>query len=72
MRIYLYGYLNGIRSRCKLEKECARNIKMQWLLHGMIPNFNRIADFRKDNPIALTNVFKLFKERFVLYFMDLL
>jgi transposase len=26
LKIYLYGYLNGLRSSRKLEKECARNI----------------------------------------------
>jgi transposase len=29
LKIYLYGYLNGIRSSRKLEKECFRNIEMQ-------------------------------------------
>ena len=72
VRIYFYGYLNGIRSRRKLEKECARNIEMRWLLHGMTPNYHSISDFRKDNSSALKKLFKLFKERFVLYFMDLL
>jgi transposase len=31
LKIYLYGYLGGIRSSRKLEKECLRNIEMQWL-----------------------------------------
>jgi transposase len=29
LKIYLYGYLNGLRSSRKLEKECFRNIEMQ-------------------------------------------
>ncbi|NMH23673.1 transposase, partial [Flavobacterium solisilvae] len=32
LKIYLYGYLNGIRSSRRLEKECLRNIELQWLL----------------------------------------
>ena len=60
VRIYLYGYLNGIRSSRKLAKECARNIEMRWLLKGMTPNYHSISDFRKDNPVALKNLFKLF------------
>ena len=60
LKIYLYGYLNGIRSSRKLEKECIRNIEMQWLLQDMRPNYHSIADFRKENPKALKQLFKLF------------
>lgn len=60
VRLYLYGYLNGLRSRRKLEKECLRNIELQWLLNSRTPNYHSIADFRKGNPIALKKLFKLF------------
>nr|WP_315197063.1 transposase [uncultured Flavobacterium sp.] len=60
LKIYLYGYLNGIRSSRKLEKECFRNLEMQWLLEGIRPNYHSISDFRKNNPVALKNLFKLF------------
>lgn len=60
LKLYLYAYLNGIRSSRKLEKECHRNIEVQWLLHGMTPNYHSISDFRKDNPKALRQLFKLF------------
>lgn len=60
LKIYLYGYLNGIRSSRKLEKECFRNIEMQWLLEDIRPNYHSISDFRKDNHVALKNLFKLF------------
>ena len=60
LKTYLYGYLNGIRSSRKLEKECFRNIEMQWLLEDIRPNYHSISDFRKDNPLALKNLFKLF------------
>ncbi|GBL34975.1 hypothetical protein EMGBS15_05700 [Filimonas sp.] len=60
LKLYLYGYLNGIRSSRKLEKECNRNIEVQWLLQGMAPNYHSISDFRKDNPNALRQLFKLF------------
>ncbi len=29
LKLYLYGYLNKIRSSRKLEKECSRNIELQ-------------------------------------------
>jgi transposase len=60
LKIYLYGYLNGIRSSRKLEKESFRNIEMQWLLEDIRPNYHSISDFRKNNPVALKNLFKLF------------
>lgn len=60
LKLYLYGYLNGIRSSRKLAKECSRNIELQWLLHGMCPNYHSISDFRKDNPKSLRHLFKLF------------
>ena len=59
LKIYLYGYLNGLRSSRKLEKECVRNIELQWLLCGLLPNYHSISDFRKDNPSSLKKLFKL-------------
>ena len=40
LKLYLYGYLNKIRSSRKLEKECSRNIELQWLLKGLKPNYH--------------------------------
>jgi transposase len=44
----------------KLEKECARNIELQWLLCAIIPHYHNISDFRKQNQSGLKNLFKLF------------
>ena len=60
LKIYLYGYQNGIRSSRRLEKECKRNVEMQWLCGKLVPNYHTIADFRKVNGKALVNMFKLF------------
>lgn len=60
LKIYFYGYLNGVRSSRRLERECKRNIELQWLVCKLIPNYHSIADFRKVNPTALRNTFKLF------------
>src|SRR5690606_1447206 len=60
LKLYLYGYLNGLRSSRKLERECVRNIEMQWLLSGLVPNYHSISDFRKDNATGLKKLFKLF------------
>ncbi len=45
LKLYLYGYLNKIRSSRKLEKECGRNSELQWLLQSLRPNYHTIADF---------------------------
>ncbi|MFC6269900.1 transposase, partial [Frigoriflavimonas asaccharolytica] len=60
LKIYLYGYLNGVRSSRKLEKECVRNIELQWLLTAITPNYHSISDFRKNNPSGLKKLFKVF------------
>jgi transposase/ribosomal protein L33 len=60
LKLYLYGYLNKIRSSRKLEQECIRNIELRWLMQELIPNYHTIADFRKNHPIALKNLFKLY------------
>jgi transposase len=60
LKISLYGYLNGLRGSGKLEKECIRNIELQWLLEDIRPNYHSISDFRKDNPSGLKKLFKLF------------
>ena len=60
LKLYLYGYLNKIRSSRKLEKECSRNIELQWLLQGLQPNYHTIADFRKVHAVALQYMFKLY------------
>jgi radical SAM protein with 4Fe4S-binding SPASM domain len=60
LKLYFYGYLNGLRSSRKLEKECIRNVEVQWLLGRLQPNYHSISDFRKVNPQALKTTFKLF------------
>jgi transposase len=40
LKIYIYGYLNRIRSSRALEKECSRNIELIWLLKGLAPDHN--------------------------------
>jgi transposase len=60
LKLYLYGYLNKIRSSRKLEKECSRNIELQWLLQNLQPNYHTIADFRKLHAVALQSMFKLY------------
>lgn len=60
LKIYIYGYLNKIRSSRGLEKECKRNLELIWLTQNLKPSYHTIADFRKENPKALKQVFKEF------------
>lgn len=58
LKLYIYGYINGIRSSRKLETECKRNIEVMWLLKQLTPDHNTISNFRRDNPETIRNVFK--------------
>lgn len=56
LRLYVWGYLNRIRSSRQLERECARNLELMWLLNRLAPDFKTIADFRRDHERALGEV----------------
>ena len=58
LKLYIYGYMNRIRSSRALEKECGRNIEVIWLLKGLDPDHNTISNFRKDNSKAIRKVFR--------------
>ena len=58
LKLYLWGYLNKVRSSRRLERECARNLEVIWLMRKLQPDFKTIADFRKDNAGACTSVFR--------------
>ena len=60
MKLYIYGYLNRIRSSRRLEAETHRNIEVIWLLRHLRPDFKTIADFRRDNRNAFRPVFRQF------------
>lgn len=57
LKLFIYGYMNRIRSSRQLEKECKRNLELMWLMRGLAPDHNTIANFRKDNPKAIRKVF---------------
>ncbi|MEW6214301.1 MAG: transposase [Nitrospirota bacterium] len=60
LKLYIYGYLNRIRSSRLLEKETHRNIELMWLLKKLNPDFKTIADFRKDNKKAIKDACREF------------
>ena len=53
LKLYLYGYLNQVRSSRRLEREASRNLELIWLLKGLTPGYRTIANFRKENWAAL-------------------
>jgi transposase len=60
LKLYVYGYLNRVRSSRRLEAETHRNIEAIWLLRHLKPDFKTIADFRRDNRNAFRPVFRQF------------
>ena len=58
LKLYLYGYLNKMRSSRDLEKACKRNIEVMWLLKSLQPDHNTISNFRRDHPKAIKKVFR--------------
>src|SRR5260370_9404707 len=60
LKLYVYGYLNRIRSSRRLEAESKRNLEVMWLLRTVSPDFKTIADFRKHNRSCFKGVLKQF------------
>jgi transposase len=53
LKLYLYGYLNQVRSSRRLAQEVQRNLELIWLMKGLTPGYRTIAEFRKENWAAL-------------------
>ena len=58
LKLFIYGYLNRIRSSRQLEKECKRNIELMWLMKTLQPDHNTISNFRRDNSKSIKLVFR--------------
>jgi transposase len=56
LKLYIYGYLNRVQSSRRLEREAGRNVEVMWLTGRLIPDHKTIADFRKDNGLAIRRV----------------
>jgi transposase len=67
LKLYLYGYLNQVRSSRRLERETRRNLELIWLLRGLAPGYRTIAKFRGENGAAL----KAANRRFVVLAREL-
>ena len=60
LKLYLYGYLNRLRTTRKLQNECKRNLEVIWLLGGMQPKYRAIAYFRAQNGKGIRLAFRQF------------
>jgi transposase len=55
LKLYLYGYLQQVRSSRRLEAECQRNVEVMWLLGRLQPDYKSIAEFRRMHSQAVTD-----------------
>ncbi|WP_283653633.1 MULTISPECIES: transposase [unclassified Paenibacillus] len=60
LKLYLYFYMNGIRSSRKMETETKRNIELMWLIGKLQPDHGTLSAFMKNNQIAIKKLFKEF------------
>lgn len=54
LKLYLYGYLQQVRSSRRLEAECRRNVEVMWLLGRLVPHYKSITEFRRLHREAIT------------------
>ncbi len=54
--------IRAMQSSRRLEREAGRNVEVMWLLGRLAPDHKTIADFRKDNGLALRKVCARFVE----------
>lgn len=60
MKLFLYGYMNRIKSSRKLERECKINLEVLWLMKRLKPDHWTISYFRKEKRDKIKEVIRIF------------
>ena len=47
LKLYIYGYLNRVRTGRRLERECQRNVELMWLMRKLGRILRRLPIFAK-------------------------
>jgi transposase len=58
LKLYVYGYMNRVKSSRKLERECKVNLEVLWLMGKMQPDHWTISFFRKENQAEIKHAVK--------------
>jgi transposase len=60
LKLFVYGYLNRLRSSRELEKATRRNLEVIWLMRKLTPDHWTINEFRRIHRARFKGVFRQF------------